>query len=120
MPIIPWLHSKMGFISQSICLPACLSLTFSQLVIFATSFGVQGHPSGQLQSEEPERKWNKQKESKPKPQQGFGSHARSGAVCADKELSVRVVVLRIPVEYSLSHTLAHTLQSHTQGNSTQR
>lgn len=41
------------------------SPTFSHRVSFAPSFGVRGHRSGQLQREEPERKWNKQKESKP-------------------------------------------------------
>lgn len=47
---------------------------------------------------------NKSKVSQTKLQRGFGRHAGSGAMCAHKELSVRVVVLRIPVEYSLSHT----------------
>lgn len=56
---------------------------------------------------------NKRKASQTKLQRGFGRHAGSGAVCAHKELSVRAVVLRIPVEHSLSYTLSHALQSHT-------
>lgn len=55
---------------------------------------------------------NKRKAKQTKAQQDFGRHAGSGAVCTHKELSVSPVVLHIPVEYSLSHTLAHTHYNH--------
>lgn len=51
---------------------------------------------------------NKRKANQTKLQQDFGRHAGSGALCTHKELSVSLVVLHIPVEYSLSHTLART------------
>lgn len=51
---------------------------------------------------------NKRKANQPELQRGFGRHAGSGAACGHKEPSVSRLVLRIPVEYSLSHTLPHT------------
>lgn len=63
---LPCPHSRLDWLHRAFvcfCLSPCLS--FSQWVSLVPSFGVRGHPSGQLQREEPERKWHKQKESKP-------------------------------------------------------
>lgn len=62
---------------------------------------------------------NKRKTGSTKLQRGFGGCAGSGAMCPHKEPSVRVVVLRIPVEYSFSHTntQSHWLISHTERSS---
>lgn len=82
---------------QNFCLSICFLICLSTNLFH--SFGVWAHHSGQLQKKEPEGKWNKQRESKPNKASGLGRCAGSGA---HKELSVRVVVLHIPVEYSLN------------------
>lgn len=51
---------------------------------------------------------NKRKANQAELQRAFGRHGGSGAACRHKEPSVSRLVLRIPVEYSLSHTLPHT------------
>lgn len=89
---------------QSISLVACLSLSPNESVLLPLLI-YRANPLVSCRLKILKGSGiNKSKANQTKLQQGFGSHGGSVVVCAHRELSVSVEVLRIPVWCSLWHT----------------